>query len=136
MSYLELAKRVVVRPPSSDEACNRSAADKTCAPWDQAAADAVLGELRAEVTRICTEFGGAPPAPLDGLLSDAIAIGERYVREHELEAARGWDPLELLRDLVPFVRDLPARRRATKATEATKVTPCRRSHAEQIDAPQ
>jgi hypothetical protein len=84
-------------------------------PWDQVEADRLLGELRSEVARIEATFGACPPAPLAPLLDDAIAIGERYIRDHELEAARGWDALELLRDLVPHVRELVARCTQTNA---------------------
>jgi hypothetical protein len=80
--------------------------------WDQVEGERLLAELRSEVDKIRFRFGGRPPVPLTQLLADAITIGERYVREHELEAARGWDALELLRDLVPHVRDLAARWKA------------------------
>jgi hypothetical protein len=32
-----------------------------------------------------------------------VAICEAYVRDHDLEAARGWDALALLREAVPWV---------------------------------
>jgi len=92
------------------------AALRHIAQWDPAAADAVLADLQAEVDKIRTGFGGRAPELLDGLLDIALKLGERYIREHEQEAAHGWDPLELLRDLVPFVRELAARQQATKAT--------------------
>jgi hypothetical protein len=83
------------------------------APWDQAAADRLLVELRSEVERIKAWFRGRVPGPLAVLLDDALVIGERYIRDHELEAARGWDTLALLRDLVPHVRELVTRWRAS-----------------------
>jgi hypothetical protein len=66
----------------------------------------LLAELRAEVRQIAAGFGGQLPHPLGVLLADAVHIGERFVREHDEEAARGWDAMELLRDLVPHVRDV------------------------------
>jgi hypothetical protein len=77
--------------------------------WDQTTAELLLANVKHEVDRIRTGYGGRPPAPLARLLEDAIVIGERYIRDYEIEAARGWDALELLRDLVPHVRDLAAR---------------------------
>jgi len=85
-------------------------------PWDQAEADRLLVELRSEVERIKAGFRGPLPRPLEMLLDDALVIGERYIRDHEIEAARGWDALALLRDLVPHVRDLATRWRRTGAT--------------------
>jgi hypothetical protein len=77
--------------------------------WDPAEAERLQAGLRSEVDMVRAGFGGRPPAPLAALLADALTIGERYVRDHQVEAARGWDPLDLLRDLVPHVRDLAAR---------------------------
>jgi hypothetical protein len=80
------------------------------APWDASEAAHWLGVLRAEIRRVEVQlFAGKPPAALAMLLADAVVIGERYIRDHELEAARGWDALALLRDLVPHVRDVAAR---------------------------
>jgi hypothetical protein len=87
-------------------------------PWDQAEADGLLVELRSEVERIKAEFGGPLPRPLEMLLADALGIGERYIRDHDMEAARGWDALALLGELVPHVRDLVTRWRASKAVAA------------------
>jgi hypothetical protein len=38
------------------------------------------------------------------VLDDAVVIAENYVVNHEVEAARGWDTLELLRGMVPHIR--------------------------------
>jgi hypothetical protein len=68
--------------------------------WDQSAADSLLAELQAEVARIQREdFGGRLPPPLANVLADAIAIAQGYVTNHEAEARRGWDALELLRGM-------------------------------------
>jgi hypothetical protein len=77
-------------------------------PWHQAEADQVLAELHAEVERLKAAFGNKLPAPLASMLDDAVVIGKRYIREHELEARRGWDAMELLRDLVPHVQNIVA----------------------------
>jgi hypothetical protein len=74
--------------------------------WDQAAADALLVELRAEVARIEQSFRGKLPPALSNVLSDALAIAEGYVANHQEEAARGWDALELLRCTVRRIRRL------------------------------
>ena len=75
--------------------------------WDAVEAERLLAELRAEVILIEWEdYRGQTPAHLATLLRDALAIGARYVRDHEAEAARGWDALQLLRDLVPHVQSI------------------------------
>ena len=73
--------------------------------WDAAEAERLLSELRAEVACIKSAFGVQLPASLASLLTDAVVIGERYIREYMREMARGWDPIELLRDMVPHVRN-------------------------------
>lgn len=81
--------------------------------WDQAEASRLLAELRVEVERINRkEFTGTPPALWGVLAADLLAIGEGYVRHHDLEAARGWDALELLRGLLPLTRQTAARVKA------------------------
>jgi hypothetical protein len=77
-------------------------------PWDQAEADRVLAELHAEVEKLKAGFGKKLPTPLARMLDDAVVIGQRYIRDHELEARRGWDAMELLRDLLPHVRTIVA----------------------------
>ena len=89
-------------------------------PWDAVAADALLEELRAEVARTRAAFGGAPPGPLGVLLADALVIGERYVREHEFEAARGWNALDLLRELVPHVQEITKRWRRVNGPQTPR----------------
>ena len=89
-------------------------------PWDAAAAAGLLGELRDEVAKTRAAFGGVPPAPLAVLFADAIVIGERYVREHELEAARGWDAMELLRELPAHVREITERWRRVNEPQAPR----------------
>jgi hypothetical protein len=81
-------------------------------PWDQAEAVRLFAELRREVSGIKRRLQIGIQSPLARLLDDAVMIGVRYVGDHEREAARGWDALALLRDLVPHVRDLAARWKA------------------------
>jgi hypothetical protein len=65
----------------------------------------LLARLRDEIARVkCVEFGGNLPTPLAHVLDDAVVIAENYVVNHEVEAARGWDTLELLRGMVPHIR--------------------------------
>lgn len=83
--------------------------------WDQIEAEHLLGELRLEVDELKANFGNRLAAPLARLLDDALLIGERYIRDHAVEAARGWDAMQLLRELLPHVRDITERwRRANK----------------------
>jgi hypothetical protein len=75
--------------------------------WDQAAAERLLAELRAEVGRASAwDFGGQPPPLFRTVAADLLAIAEGYVRHHDLEASRGWDALELLRELKPVLRSV------------------------------
>jgi hypothetical protein len=67
--------------------------------WDQAAAEELLADLRATVERLkVAGFRGRPPSLFLKLAADAVAIAEGHFRDHELEAARGWDALDLLRE--------------------------------------
>jgi hypothetical protein len=68
-------------------------------PWDQAAADALLAELRDGLVRIERErYRGKFPPHLAIVTATGLAVCEGYVANHATEAARGWDPLKLLRD--------------------------------------
>lgn len=69
--------------------------------WDQAEADRLLAELRAAVDEQRRAFGGSFPAPLSAVVATYLDVAEGYVANHEAEAARGWDPLELLRGVRP-----------------------------------
>jgi hypothetical protein len=72
--------------------------------WDPAAADRLLSDLRAYVAMVEANFRGRTPAPLAAVLADALALGEGYVANRDMEARRGWDALALLRDLGPCIR--------------------------------
>jgi hypothetical protein len=67
--------------------------------WDQAEAERLLADLRTAVERIKRhDFGGRPSVLFLTLAADAVAIAEGHIRNHEAEAARGWDVLEQLRE--------------------------------------
>jgi hypothetical protein len=72
-------------------------------PFDQAEADAILADLRrqlAEVER--RQYGGKFPPVLATVVNDCLEVAAGYARDHELEAARGWDAMKLLRGAVPW----------------------------------
>jgi hypothetical protein len=46
--------------------------------------------------------GGHFPPPIAGAVAVCLEIAEGYARGHEQAAARGWDPLELLRGCLPW----------------------------------
>ena len=83
-----------------------SSSSSTAGPWNQVQDDLLRAELLAEVDKIKADMGGRLPSPLDVLLADAVVIGERYIWDNEKEAGRGWDALQLLRDLIPHVRSI------------------------------
>ena len=65
----------------------------------------LLTRLRDEVAHVENiDFGGHLPHPLAHVLADAVVIAESYAANLELEAARGWDAMKLLRGMVPYVR--------------------------------
>lgn len=75
--------------------------------WDQAEAERLLAHLRWELSRLeLTWPGGRFPRVEANVVLIAVKVCESYVRDHDLEAARGWDALALLRDAVPFVLEL------------------------------
>jgi hypothetical protein len=70
-------------------------------PWDPAAAARVLAQLHADIDLIRQHhYHGALPPHVARLAADSVAIAERYVRTWQDEATRGWDPMQLLKDLV------------------------------------
>jgi hypothetical protein len=94
----------------------RQPAGAALPPWSQAAADQVLADIRATIARLERGFpGGRFPAPVQNLMTDAIANAERLIRDHEMEAARGWDALELLCGVRQLVQEVAARARRTLA---------------------
>jgi hypothetical protein len=86
-------------------------------PWDQAEADRLLSELQEEVERLRRElFAGKFPKDLDTVVKDGLDIAASYIRNHEEEAARGWDPLELLRGVLPWLRKIIERASGRRQT--------------------
>jgi hypothetical protein len=84
--------------------------------WDQAAAERLLADLRAEVKRaVALDFGGRPPPLFRAVAANLLAQAEGYVANRDVEAARGWDALELLRGVMPVLRGVVANVRALPA---------------------
>jgi hypothetical protein len=78
--------------------------------WDQAAAEGLLADLRATVERLKhDDFRGKPPPIFVTLAAGAIAIAEKHIANHEAEAARGWDVLDLLRGRKRVLLEIAAR---------------------------
>jgi hypothetical protein len=70
--------------------------------WDQAEAERLLAQLREGITRFeLTWPDGKFPPVMANILRIGVEVCEAYIRDHELEVARGWDALALLRDAVP-----------------------------------
>jgi hypothetical protein len=69
--------------------------------WSQAEAEGLLAELHRAMIRVewAVGAGKAPPVRLAAMRT-WFAVAEGYIRDRELEAARGWDALKLLRDAV------------------------------------
>jgi hypothetical protein len=105
----------------------------TSSSSDQAEAERLLANLRAEVEKIRSDFGGRLPKYVMTLLSDALVIGERFVRTLDFERSRGWDGLELLRGLLPLVREIVERWRAEQPSGTVWVT-LPSGRIEQMDA--
>ncbi len=88
--------------------------------WDQAEAERLLAELREGLAQLeRTWTGGTFPPVKANVLQIGVEVCEAYVRDHELEAARGWDALALLRDAVPRLLSL-ARAEATGESADTR----------------
>jgi hypothetical protein len=69
--------------------------------WDQAEADRLLADLRGRLARVeAAVAAGEAPAVRAAALRTWLEVGEGYVRDRDLEAARGWDALALLRGAV------------------------------------
>lgn len=79
-----------------------TAAPDLPSPWPHAAeAEALRAGHAAELARLERElFRGTFPPVLQNLLADSRTIADGYVREHAAEAARGWDAMKLLRELL------------------------------------
>ncbi len=102
---VEPAPPVPSLPPPGRDA--EAVTPPPAAPTPPANADvsALLVELRSEVASARASFPArSPPRPLAVLLDAHLAAGERIVRDREAEAARAWDALALLADLLPMVR--------------------------------
>jgi hypothetical protein len=67
----------------------------------------LLNYLRCELVRLERTWPGSkfPPVKVN-VVQIGVEVCESYVRDHDLEAARGWDALTLLRAAVPWVLSL------------------------------
>lgn len=69
--------------------------------WDQVEAERLLAHLREELARIERQkCRGRFPPELANVVADGLGIADGCVRNHEQEAARGWDAMQLLRGIV------------------------------------
>jgi hypothetical protein len=95
-----------MQPPLGVEETALPAAQATPAsvPWDQAEADRLLYHLRTELDHMRRRmYGGRFPPVLANVVRIGVEVCEAYVANRDVEAARGWDPMELLRMAVPCV---------------------------------
>ncbi len=66
--------------------------------WDQADATALLADLGRDLARIERErHRGRFPETIARLVADGVSICRDLANRHELEAERGWNALELMR---------------------------------------
>ncbi len=69
-------------------------------PWDQAEADRLLLGLRTELAAVERgHYRGRMPPAAANLAADGLAIADGYIANHEAEEAKGWDAMELLREM-------------------------------------
>jgi hypothetical protein len=67
--------------------------------WNQAEAEALLADLRREVAQIqWRQWRGSFPPTIAHLVADGQAICRDLADDHEQEARRGWDVLELMHE--------------------------------------
>jgi hypothetical protein len=77
--------------------------------WDQAEAERLLAELREGLARLERAWpGGKFPPVKANVVAIFSEVCDGYVRDHDLEAARGWDALALLRGAVRRALSLAA----------------------------
>jgi hypothetical protein len=117
--YLDLARQALARttPELSTDREGSERSEITPAVWDQAEAERLLGRLRHELARLERTWpGGTFPPVRANAVRIFTEVCESYVRDHDLEAARGWDVLALLRGAVARVltlATLPTPKRTT-----------------------
>jgi hypothetical protein len=93
--------------------------------WHQVEAERLLAHLGEELVRIKHEkHRGQFPLALPNIVADGLAIADGYVRNHEQEAARGWDAMKLLRSLVSSLLSIA---RGDRRSPTRTASPCRAS---------
>jgi hypothetical protein len=98
--------------------CERSEKSEKSPPpaWGPGEAAQLLADLRAVSARAAREdFGGRPPGAFVRVAGDLVELAEGYVTNHEAEATRGWDALQLLRGLRPVLTQAVANAKAGAA---------------------
>jgi hypothetical protein len=107
-------------PPADAERNARPGTSGTAHPTkptqSPAEAERLLADLREAVARARWDFGGPFPGDLQAVVGDGLLIAEGYVANHDAEAGRGWDALDLLRKVKPRLLATIARVRAAKAS--------------------
>jgi hypothetical protein len=103
-------------PPNADRE-QSEVSELTPAAWDQAEADRLLDHLRRELAQLERAWpGGQFPPVKANVVQVAVEVCESYIRDHDLEAARGWDALALLRAAVPWALRLATPPTPTRTT--------------------
>jgi hypothetical protein len=107
--YLDVARNALAALPAepAPPEYEQNEQNEVIPPWDQAEADGLLGHLRRELARLERAWpGGKFPPVQANVVQTAVEVCESYVRDRDLEAARGWDALALLRAAVPWALGL------------------------------
>jgi hypothetical protein len=79
-------------------------------PWDRVEADRLLALARAALARVeARHRAGRVTAAHRNVVALWLEVCEQYARDHESEARRGWDAMQLLRAAVRrLLGDAPA----------------------------
>ena len=116
--YLNLARAVLAAYPleSAPPGYEENEENEETPPWDQAEAERLLDHLRREVARLEAAWpGGKFPPGQANVVQIAVEVCESYATNYDLEAARGWDALALLRRAVPWAVEIAGRRHTPPA---------------------
>jgi hypothetical protein len=105
-SYLDLAREALKNAPPLDATNVLNAQTPS---WDETEAERLLTEARNAVTAIERVYSAPWYAEKAAVARTWLEVCEVYVRDHALEAARGWDVMVLLRDAVAELRRPAAR---------------------------
>jgi hypothetical protein len=99
--YLDLARKALASLPPKPEYELNEEYELIRARWDQAEAERLLAQLREALARVDADVAaGKASAVRAAAIRTWLEVAEGYVKDRDLEAARGWDALELLRGAV------------------------------------